>query len=203
MKNKSIYIVISCIFFFFGAFPALAQGSPLAEVRVSVDAILMILKNNNLDKKGRNDKIKKIVHERFDFEEMSRRVLATNWPSLSSQERIKFIDLFTKLLEASYVNKLDTYKDEYVEYKKELIRGHHAKVETNIVTQTGTIPVNYIMLKKGASWYVYDVIIENVSLVGNYRSSFNDIIKRDGFSKLLDGIKDKIKELESSPQTTG
>jgi phospholipid transport system substrate-binding protein len=198
MRNKSIYIVIFSFFFFFRFFPALATGSPLSDIKGSIDAILIVLKNADQDKQVKNNKITQIVHERFDFEEMSKRVLATNWSSLSRQERDKFIDLFTKLLEASYRNKLDTYKNEYVEYKKELIRGQHAKVDTNIVTQTGTIPINYIMLRKETAWHVYDVVIENVSLVGNYRSSFNDIIKRDGFPSLIDGMKNKIKELESS-----
>jgi phospholipid transport system substrate-binding protein len=177
---------------------AIAASSPTEDVRTSVDAILLILQNDELDKQQKRAEISKIVSQRFDFRAMSQRTLATNWKKTSNEEKKQFIELFSQLIESSYVGKIEAYTNEKVEFPGEKVKGKKAVVETLIITSSADIPVNYRMYQKGDQWLVYDVIIEGVSLISNYRSSYQEIMKDEGFDGLLNKMQAKIDELSSA-----
>lgn len=177
---------------------ALAASSPTDDVRTSVDAILVILQNGELDVQQKRADISKIINKRFDFRAMSQRTLATNWKKTSDEEKKQFTALFSQLIESSYVGKIEAYTNEKVEYPGEKVKGKKAVVETLILTSSADIPVNYKLYQKGDQWLVYDVIIEGISLISNYRSSYQEIMKDEGFDGLLNKMQAKIDELSSA-----
>ena len=180
-----------------------AEGSAIDAVRTSVDGILDILKKGDtMDKAARRSAMEAIIDERFDFRAMSQRTLATNWKKASDAEKQEFTDLFKQLIQSSYVGKLEAYTNETVEYVAEKAKGRKALVETMIKTASADIPLNYKMYSKDGNWLVYDVIIEGVSLISNYRSSYQTIVKQEGFDGLMAKMKAKIKELDAQPASS-
>lgn len=194
-------VLLTLITGFALAFTAMsfAGNSPTDEVRTSVDAVLAILDNEQLDYEDKRTQISVIVKERFDFRAMSQRTLATNWNKTTDEEKEKFVDLFSQLIENSYVGKIDSYTNERVDYPGEKVSGRKAVVETLIITSSADIPVDYRLYQKGDQWLVYDVIIEGVSLISNYRSSYQEIMKKEGFDGLLAKMRAKIDELSGTP----
>lgn len=176
-----------------------ADATAQNAVATSVDAILGILKDDALDKTAKREKMRSVISERFDFRAMSQRTLATNWKKLSDDQKQRFTGLFSQLIENSYVGKLEAYTDESVKYPGEKVNGKKATVDTLIITSSAEIPVNYKLYSKAGDWLVYDVIIEGVSLISNYRSSYQEIYKKEGFDGLVARMEDKIKELEAQP----
>jgi phospholipid transport system substrate-binding protein len=176
-----------------------AESSALDAVRTSVEAILDILKKGDaLDKDSRRSAMETIIDKRFDFRAMSQRTLATNWKKATDAEKQEFTDLFKQLIQSSYVGKLEAYTNETVEYVAEKAKGRKAVVETLIKTASADIPLNYKMYSKDGDWLVYDVIIEGVSLISNYRSSYQTIVKQEGFDGLMAKMKAKIEELKTT-----
>ena len=180
--------------------PAIAETAALDAVRTSVEAILESLKNKQLDKATRREQMRAAIKDRFDFRAMSQRTLATNWKKASDQEQQQFVELFSRLVENSYVDKIESYTNEKVEYPGAKVQGKKAVVDTLIITASADIPVNYKLYQKGDEWLVYDVIIEGVSLINNYRSSYQEIVKKEGMTGLLTKMQDKLNELDSEPQ---
>jgi len=176
-----------------------AGNTPTDDVRTSVDAMLEILKNEQLDKEDKRAQMSTVINERFDFRAMSQRTLATNWKKTTDEEKQQFVALFSQLIENSYVGKIEAYTNEKVEYPGEKIKGRKAVVETLIITSSADVPVNYRVYQKDGQWLVYDVIIEGVSLISNYRSSYQEIMKKEGFDGLLAKMQAKIDELASTP----
>ena len=176
-----------------------AGNTPTDDVRTSVEAILEILKDEQLDKEGKRAQISTVINKRFDFRAMSQRTLATNWKKTSDEEKQQFVALFSQLIENSYVGKVEAYTDEKVDFTGEKVKGRKAVVETLILTSSADIPINYKVYQKGGQWLVYDVIIEGVSLISNYRSSYQEIMKKEGFDGLLAKMQAKIDELASTP----
>ena len=199
LKNMLMFLTLGTVL----AFPAYgnAETSPVQTVHESVDAILGLLRDDTLDQDDRRARIRAHINTRFDFDAMSQRTLATNWKKATAQERDKFIHLFSQLIENTYIGKIEAYTNEKVEYPGEKVRGKKALVETLIIAASADIPVDYKLYKKGDDWLVYDVIIEGVSLVSNYRSSYQEIVKKEGFDGLLAKMQEKIDELNNpSPE---
>ena len=197
MLNRLLKLFVMAVALSF-THAALAASSPTEDVRSSVDAILVILQNSELDVQQKRAEISKIINKRFDFRAMSQRTLATNWKKTSDEEKKQFTALFSQLIESSYVGKIEAYTNEKVEYPGEKVKGKKAVVETLILTSSADIPVNYRLYQKGDQWLVYDVIIEGVSLISNYRSSYQEIMKDEGFDGLLNKMQAKIDELSSA-----
>ncbi len=130
---------------------------------------------------------------------MSQRTLATNWKKASKEQKKEFVQLFSQLIENTYIGRVEAYTDEKVDYPGEKVKGKKAVVETLILTKSADIPVNYKVYRKKGEWWVYDVIIEGISLISNYRSSYQEIVKKEGVDGLLAKMKVKVKELESQP----
>lgn len=177
-----------------------APAGPKDQIRSSVDEVLSVLRDAGLaspEKKTiRRDRIMAIVRSRFDFEEMARRALASNWKGHTPSEQERFVDLFTKLIKISYVGKIEQYNDQEIVYKKEQLQGDKADVESAILHNGSEIPLHYRMRLSGEKWMVYDVNIEGVSLVGNYRAQFSSILAKDNFAELINKMEEKIQKEE-------
>ncbi len=137
-----------------------------------------------------------ISRERFDYDEMSKRVLGKAWRKLSKEEKENFVELFTELLQYAYVGKIQNYAGQSIEFKGQRIKGKRAEVKTELVDKNKTIPVSYIMLLEGDQWMVYDVVVEGVSLIRNYMEQFREILRKGQYSGLVKQIEKKVKELQ-------
>jgi phospholipid transport system substrate-binding protein len=171
-------------------------GEPTQQVKQTTDKILAILSNPSLKGPAHAEERRKVigqtVDERFDWEEMSRRSLAQHWAGRTPEEKKEFMGLFRDLLERTYLDKVDDYSGEAVTYEGETIDGNYASVKVKIVTSKAKeIPVEYRVMKKQTGWLVYDITIEGVSLVNNYRSQFNSILSKSPYSELVKRLKDK------------
>jgi phospholipid transport system substrate-binding protein len=178
-----------------------ATPSPTQVVKQTVDEILAILKDPALDWTTRQKRIEPIINERFDFRSMSQSVLATNWRKASPAERERFVEFFSQYLELYYLDKVKSYAGESVRYGKERIKGDRATVETFIVSGKTEIPVKYKLHLDDGQWFAYDVEIEGVSLVSNYRTVYSTIVKREGMKGLLDDLEDQIRQYEHAQET--
>ncbi|MGI9302933.1 MAG: MlaC/ttg2D family ABC transporter substrate-binding protein [Gammaproteobacteria bacterium] len=176
-----------------GAGAAVAATAPAEQAKITVDAIIDALNNGGLDKQTQREKIGGLIAERFDFRNMSQRVLAKNWRKASDGEKERFVELFSQLLINTYLGRIKAYTDERVEFVDEKIRKEkYALVDTLIVTSDKEIPVDYKMILRGDQWRVYDVVIEEVSLVSSYRSSYLEIVQKEGIEGLLAQMQAKL-----------
>lgn len=185
---------------------AVLAGEPTDLIRHSTDRILQVLKDPKLKEKSKTAErrrlLRMIADERFDWEEMARRSLALHWAERTPEERKEFVSVFSDLLERSYMGKIEAYRNEKILYKGERIEGDYAIVDTIIVTERDVeVPISYRMRKKGDRWLIYDVSIEGVSLVNNYRNQFSKILSSSSYSELIRRM--KLKQVEqASPART-
>jgi phospholipid transport system substrate-binding protein len=174
-------------------------GEPTDRVKETTDKIIAIVSNPDLkaDAKAGERKrlIREAVNERFDWEEMSRRTLARHWRGRTDAEKKEFIQLFGDLLERTYLDKVEGYSGEKVLYEGDAVDGDYGIVKVRIVTKQDTeIPVEYRVKKRERDWFVYDITIEGVSLINNYRTQFNSILVRSSFKDLLNKLKTKVEK---------
>ncbi|MBM4140890.1 MAG: ABC transporter substrate-binding protein [Nitrospira sp.] len=174
-------------------------GVPTDQMKQTIDKVLDILNNKELKKPGkvkeRRAAIRKAVGERFDFEEMAKRSLALFWKQRTPEEKKEFVSLYSDLLERSYIKKIENYSDEKIIYTDENVDDGYAIVKTKIITKRNVdIPIEYRLLKKNNKWEVYDVVIEGVSLVNNYRTQFSKIIRTSSYEGLVKRMKYKQEE---------
>ena len=174
--------------------------NPTARVKDSVEKVISILKDGTLERELRWKSIGNVINQSFDFRSMSQSILATNWRTATPAEREKFVEFFSQYLEETYRTKIEAYTNQKVEYISETINGKRAVVETLIITDNTEIPVNYKLKNNDGIWFAYDVIIEGISLVSNYRSTFSAIVKNDGMDGLLNDIQMRIDKHKSSNQ---
>lgn len=171
---------------------AIAEEGPKTQLKLTIDTILETLRNKTLATDERQKKITSLINKRFDFRRMSQQVLAKNWKKASPEQKKKFVDLFSQSLQSSYMGRLEAYTDETVEFTKERIKKKKAKVNTLIITKSVEIPINYKLHNKNSKWLIYDVAVEEVSLVRSYRSSYQNIVKKEGIDGLLIKMKKKL-----------
>ncbi len=177
-----------------------SAGVPTDQLRGAVDRVLKTLDDPALKGEGkvieRRTAVRKIANEIFDFGEIAKRSMARHWQPLSEAQRTEFVGLFADLLERSYISKIETYGGEKIQYTAERADGEYATVSTKIITKNGTeVPVDYRMIKRADRWLVYDVSIEGVSLVSNYRTQFNKIIQTTSYNELVSKLRNKQDEL--------
>jgi phospholipid transport system substrate-binding protein len=185
-----------------------AAGPATDQLKGAVDRVIKVLEDPSL--KGddrvveRRTAVRKIANEIFDFNEIARRALARHWQPLTDKQRVEFVSLFSDLLERSYISKIELYGGEKIQYVGERVEADTATVATRIVTKNGTeVPIDYRLLKRGDRWMVYDVSIEGVSLVSNYRTQFNKIIQTGSFEDLIQKLRTKQGELSADDQSRG
>jgi phospholipid transport system substrate-binding protein len=198
-KNIIAALLATCLLTLSPA--ALRAGVPTEQVRQTADQVLSVLQDSRLksaDKqKERREQIRQIVASRFDFGEMAKRSLGSNWQKGNNDEQRQFVQLFTELLEKSYADQIESYDGEKIVYGRENVSQDQADVDTKILTKKGEqISVNYKLRSAGNDWKVYDVVIENISLVNNFRSQFNRILANASFAELLRKLQSKSVEIK-------
>jgi phospholipid transport system substrate-binding protein len=195
----------------FGAAPALAQtmvadaqpgptagrSGPLHVVTSSISRVLTIVRSQPADatESGkRQAEIRQTAVELFDFDEMSRRLLGQRWMAASPQEQQHFVALFTDLLQGAYLNTLGNYPLATITFQGETIRGSYAQVQSRMAAGKGEVAIEYRLLEHDGRWAVYDIAVDGVSLVSNYRSQFTSMLKRMSFAQVLD----RMRNIEAS-----
>jgi phospholipid transport system substrate-binding protein len=178
---------------------AAAAGSPTGEIRGAIDKVIQILNRQDLRAKAKTEARRELLRAEirpvFDFEEMAKRSLGIHWRGRTPEEKERFVKLFTELLENSYLGKIESYKGEQIRYFKESLDPPYAVVNTLIVTsREQEIPVDYRMLREGDRWRIYDVVIEGISLVNNYRSQFGAILQKSSFEELVRKLRSTVQE---------
>ena len=174
-------------------------GVPTDQLRGATDRVLKVLQDSELKQPAKRDarrqQIRAIADEIFDWQETGKRALARHWQGRSPSERQEFSALFSDLIERSYISKIELYGGEKIIYSGDRVEGDLATLSTKIITKNGTeVPVDYRLFKKGDRWMVYDVNIEGISLVSNYRTQFNKIIQTNGYNSLVERMKVKQNE---------
>lgn len=195
-KNKTVYIPLFLLFLYLLIPASLRAGVPKEQVQTTVDKVVNILRDPQLKsenkKEERQSRLRQTIVPRFDFNEMAKRSLGAHWRRISPEKQQEFVKLFSDLLEKSYVDKIDSYKGEKVLYTREKQDKDHAEVDTKVVTKQGEeFSVNYKLRSIGGEWKAYDVVIENISLVNNYRSQFNRVLTKSPFEELLRRMKER------------
>jgi phospholipid transport system substrate-binding protein len=180
--------------------PALASVTD--DVKKTVDQVVSIVSNADLKKPSNEAKrraaLKSAISAIFDYGEMAKRSLGVHWKERSKAEQKEFVNLFATLLEKSYANKIESYENQKIIYDKESIEGDYAEVKSRVVTaKRDEFTLDYRLLKEGNRWMVYDVVIEGVSLVSNYRSQFNKIITGQGYGELVRKLKVKSEDIKA------
>lgn len=171
-------------------------GTPTEDLKRQTDRVLEVLRSSSLTPAARHAAVRELAIESFDLDETARRALGTHWQGRTPAERDEFVRIFRDLLEQTYVARIDEYGGERVEYVGERVDGDSAIVRAQIVTKSGTtVPVESRVNQRGGRWLIYDVLIENVSLVGNYRSQFDRIIRTSSYDELVRRLRIRVAQL--------
>ena len=184
----------------FFAFPFPAQGAtPLATIEANVNRVLEVLCDPALKaesaKEAKKEKIRAISDEMFDQKELSKRTLARNWDKLTADQQQQFSHLYRQVLEKVYMDKILSYTNQKIVFDKANVLGpDRAEVETRIIASSQEIPIMYRVILKDGAWKVYDVVIEGVSLVQNYRSQFNELLAKNSPEQVLEILRKKVQE---------
>jgi phospholipid transport system substrate-binding protein len=172
------------------------EGAPTEAVRTTVSQALRVLRDEELKKPERTDerviRLKEIADSRFDYGEMAKRSLGGQWDKLGARDRQEFVDLFTELLTTTYAERINAYSDEEVTFLSEQLEGDHAEVKTVMVGKKTETLLDYRLMKKNDDWKAYDVVVDGISLVSNYRGQFTAILRSSSYEHLVEILRDKI-----------
>lgn len=193
MNNRLIgMILILCL-----VVPVAASaGMALETVKTQADKVLEVLRDPALKpesaRKTKTERIRSISENMFDFTELSRRTLAKNWDKFNPDQQKEFVRLYKSLLEDAYADKVLSYTDEKIVFGKEIpLTEKTIEVQSAVLRKNGEIPIYYRVILKGGVWRVYDVVIEGVSLISNYRSQFREILMNKPPESLLETLRKK------------
>lgn len=194
---KRNFTVLALFIIFVLAFPAHA-GAPMSTAEAAVKRVIDVLRDPKLKdpsaKEAKKEQLRVIYKDMFDEVEFSKRTLARNWNKFTPSQRTEFISLFEQVLEKTYIDKiLDYHSEKVVFYKETMVAEGLAEVQSKVITSSKEIPIFYRMIQKDGKWKVYDVVVENVSLVQNYRSQFNEILAGGTPEQLLETLRKKVK----------
>ncbi len=196
------FVLVACLVSGFSGAQAFAE-SPTESIQGTINKAIAILEDpawKGPEKhKARRAKLEKLIGERFNYEEMAKRSLGEKqWEGLNSTEQKDFVELFTQLLASSYADKIEGYSGQQIEYLKERTKGKYAEVQTKIVSGKTVIPLDYRMRTESDNWEVYDVVVDGVSLVRNYRGQFSKVIKQSSYQDLVTKLRKKIQQSSGS-----
>lgn len=182
------------------AFSSMAlAGEPQDRLKGGIDKVIGILSDSSLrgpaKRAERQKKLRSVADGFFDWRELSKRAVGESWAKYTPKQQDDFVVSFSELLQKTYILKLEKYNNEKVSYVKEQVEGSQAFISTLVQMKDKSIPINYVMIKRD-QWMVYDVVVEGVSLVKNYRSQFAKVLSKESPEGLLQRIKDKIKALD-------
>lgn len=172
---------------------SVSAGEPTVVLKGTIDQVLAVLADDGKDVDTKRGDIRAVINQRFDYRAMAQRTLATNWRKATDEQQQKFTGLYAQLMQDTYLVLVEEYNNQVVEYGEEKIKKEkYAQVNTEILDAGKRIPVNYKLRRKDDDWLVYDVIIENVSMINNYRSSYQQIVKTDGMDGLIARLEEKL-----------
>jgi len=174
---------------------ALGQtSSPTERVESVVEEVLEILRSQSLTTESRREQLRNELGKVFDSRAMAQSALSTNWRNATTEQQSEFQELFRQTLENTYIGRIEAYTDETIEYRGEEINNNRATVETTIVTAANDIPVNYKLRLRSDGWFVYDVEVENVSMISSYRETYRSAVRRSGMDRLLNDMRINVTE---------
>lgn len=195
MVKRVLLLAVAVLFSATAAF-----AGPSDDVKKTVDEVVRIVASKEMKQNDqkRRQALKKTISQVFDYSEMAKRSLGKHWNQRTPDEKKRFAELFATLLENSYAGKIESYNNEKIVYLKELIDGDHAEVKSKVVTaKRDEFTLDYRMINRSGKWMAYDVVIEGVSLVSNYRTQFNKIISNGGYAQLVKKLETKSDELKA------
>jgi phospholipid transport system substrate-binding protein len=203
MRQIATLRLIAAVALLLAAMPAWA-GAPTDNVKEYTDAVVKVLEDQNLKASDRRAAVRKLAVEAFDVQETARRALGPHWQQRTPSEREEFVGLFADLLERTYIAKIDLYGGERLKFTDEKIDGDIATVRGKVTTKQGTeVPVEARMHKRGERWLIYDVAIENISLISNYRAQFDRIIRTSSYGELVKRLRNKGEFLQEKDRRAG
>jgi phospholipid transport system substrate-binding protein len=180
---------------------AAAGGQATDQLKATIDEMIRVLSDKELKKPDRAEErrkvLEKIIGERFSYEEMSKRALGAQWNKLDDAKRKEFVSLFQRHLSNAYAGKIEGYKGEQVHFLNERLEDPYAEVRSKIVTEKVEIPLDYRLVNKSGDWRVYDVVVDGVSLVNNYRGQFSRIIRSSSYEDLVERLRKKSEDLKA------
>jgi len=205
IQKKSLLVFFITVLIFSlsgGGVLSAPSEEPQVQLQKSIEAVLIVLQSAELKtpekKEERQQRILEIVNEMFDFREMARSSLGQSWNTLTPDEQDTFVGLFTSLVQQRYIGKIDSYDNQKVVYRKQLVKGDKAMIYTDIIDKDLEIPIVYRMENRNGKWLVNDLKIENVSLIVNYRRDFDSIIRKEQFAGLVEKITKQLEKLETA-----
>jgi len=176
-------------------------GTPTDTIRNMLTEAIRILEKQELKKperaEERRQQLERVLGDPFNFEEMSKRALGAHWAKLSDAERREFAQLFKALLANTYADRITGYSGEQIYYLNERVEGDYAEVRTKIVSEKAEYPFDYRLVRKPNDWRVYDVIVDGVSLVNNYRGQFTKILRTSSYADLVEQLRKKSEKNKS------
>jgi phospholipid transport system substrate-binding protein len=175
-----------------GLVPGAWAGQPTDQLRTYTDQVLKILQNPAMSLADRREAVRSLAEQVFDVTETARRALGKHWQQRTPAERDEFVKLFANLLEQTYINRIDEFGGEKLTYVSEQIDGDRATVRARITTRNGTdVPVESRLLQKDDHWLIYDILVENLSLISNYRAQFDRVIRTTSYEELVRRLRNK------------
>lgn len=204
--RKAIHHALICMVILFGCvaltLPVSAATGPTETIKPVIEDVTKLLKDPKLQgdahRDERRQKLMSTIKTGFDFQEMCKRVLGKTWQEVSEGERDHFTELMTKLLENTYIGKLEGYRYKSIEYAEEKIQGDRAQVSTLVIKEDAKLPMHYVLQQTPKGWMVYDINIEGVSLVRNYKEQFQSILRTNNFQGLVKTIEEKNRAFEQT-----
>ena len=203
MRQSATLRLLTAAALLLAAVPAWA-GAPTDNVKEYTDAVVKVLEDQSLKASDRRAAVRKLAVEAFDVQETARRALGPHWQQRTPSEREEFVGLFADLLERTYIAKIDLYGGERLKFTEEKIDGDIATVRGKVTTKQGTeVPVEARMHKRGERWLIYDVAIENISLISNYRAQFDRIIRTSSYGDLVKRLRNRGEFLQEKDRRAG
>ena len=199
-RGKAFGLSLGLSFIFLGTLfnlgaGAVEPGSATEAVKSTIEEVLAIVSDEDLKKPERAEErrtlLEEVIGKRFDYAEMGKRTLGRHWKKLTEKQQVEFVALFQRFLSNSYSGNVDGHAGEQVKYLKERRKGNFAEVQTKVISKKLQIPLDYRLLKKSNGWRVYDVVIDGVSLVKNFRGQFSRIIKSSSHQGLIQKLRTK------------
>jgi len=180
---------------------AWAMPQPQEQIEGMINSVLSVLQQDELTAEEKKSQVSGRVQGFLNIASMSERTLGLYWQGATEEQRQNFSDLFVKVLERTYLNRVDDYSGGTVQYLKQRVKGNKAIIDTKFVSEGLEIPVQYKMIYENDRWQVFDMVIEGVSMIRNYRSSYGEIIRKDGLDGLLALMEQKVFAMQGEPPT--
>ena len=195
MNSRALVGGILAVVVLTGEALVMAAQTPTDAVRTTFEKVVRVLKDQDLKQPGREqerlNRLERAIGERISYRELAKRALGPKWKEMSEKERQEFVGLFAQLLRDVYADRIFQYTDEQVEYLNERLDGDYAEVKTNLKGSKMNVPVSYRLMNQSGVWQVYDVVVDGVSTVSNYRGQFTKILQTSSYETLLERLRKK------------